>query len=208
MRVSPKRTVYILGAFTAVSFVFSLWGTRTFPIMAFYLLPSRAWELGAGATLVAWEIIHKKNDDKKWANERAQDFLGPAGLALLAIAVFGFDASTPFPGYLALLPVIGTVALLASEESAVNRYLLSAKPMVFVGAISYSWYLWHWPMMSYARIIAVGDPAPSLMMGVAGAAFCAAIFSWRLVERQLPTPLPRAAISESMARWTVVICST
>jgi hypothetical protein len=109
----------------------------------------------------------------------------------------------PFPGFVALLPVAGTVALLASERSTVNRVLLSARPMVFVGMVSYSWYLWHWPLMSYVRIIAVDTPSTFLMVLTGGIAFVLAVLSWRFVEQ--PFRHARGESRRTLVRYGVAL---
>jgi peptidoglycan/LPS O-acetylase OafA/YrhL len=184
MRWAPKRAVFALGLLTIGSFIFSAWSTTTYPATAFYLLPSRAWELGAGAMLAAWEIQRQSHPSRMDVQSmRFKHLLGATGLIALAVAIFALDPSLPFPGFLALLPVLGTVMLIASEGSLVNRRLLAARPVVFIGMISYSWYLWHWPVMSYVRIIAVTE-LPSWVMVLAGAAaFVLAYLSWRYVEQ-------------------------
>jgi peptidoglycan/LPS O-acetylase OafA/YrhL len=184
-RLWPRRIPILIGAVSLTSFAFSVWCTKAYPAAAFYLLPPRAWELGIGAMLAALEMDRGawRTPQTAWARSKAaQQALAWIGVLFLSVAVFGFDESTPFPGLMALLPVLGTAALISAESSFVNRRLLSSRPMVFVGLISYSWYLWHWPLMSYFRIIVPNTPPVWAMVVVAAFAFGVAALSWRYVE--------------------------
>jgi hypothetical protein len=109
--------------------------------------------------------------------------LAGAGALLIAIAIGGFGGTSSFSSLPVFLSVCGTVALIAAEKSGFNRLLLSSRPMVFVGLISYSWYLWHWPLMSYLRIIMPEPPEPWQLMVVTLISFGLAVLFWRFVER-------------------------
>jgi peptidoglycan/LPS O-acetylase OafA/YrhL len=204
MRWFPGKTVEVLGLTIVLSFAFSVFSTTAHPVTAFYLLPSRAWELGAGATLAASEIRWAA---VSWSRGNAVPWLkqlvGLAGLGALAIAVFSLDSSEPFPGYRAILPVAGTTALIWSGGSIVNRLLLSAKPAVFVGMISYSWYLWHWPLMSYVRIVSVAEAPIWLMTLVGCVAFGFAVLSWRFVEQ--PFRQMKAKSAKTLSSYAIAL---
>ncbi len=142
----------------------------------FYLPISRFWELLAGAWL-AWrsEIVLTPN---------VRSWISVAGLAALMTPVTLFTPEMRFPGWLALLPVAGTVAiLLAGPEAMVNRIVLSNRVVVFVGLISYPLYLWHWPLISYAYVIRMGKPPTPLMaMALVAASFLLAWATYRFIE--------------------------
>ncbi|WP_428031971.1 acyltransferase family protein [Ancylobacter sp.] len=142
---------------------------------SFYLLPTRAWELGAGA-LCALFLREQK--------VRPNAALSLAGLGLILFAVFAFDEHTPFPQLYALVPVGGAVLILlfAAPSSGAGR-LLAARPLVGVGLISYSAYLWHQPLFAFARVRSLDMPGPWLMLGLAAATLPLAWLSWRFVER-------------------------
>lgn len=180
----PRRVLAVLGLVTVGSFVFSMWCATTYPLAAFYLLPSRAWELGAGAFLAAFEIISFQTGAGKVATRFAVNYIGCAGLAALAVSIFCIPPQAPVPGVLTVLPVAGTLALIWSEGSMVNSRILASAPMVFIGMISYSWYLWHWPAMSYVRILSVGVPSTWLLVLIATFTFGIAVLSWRYVEQR------------------------
>ena len=82
-----------------------------------------------------------------------------AGLALIVYSVVALDHATPFPGWVAIFPVLGSALLIAgmtADEDGFVRRILALKPMVFIGLLSYSWYLWHWPLLSLFRIYNLG----------------------------------------------------
>ena len=107
-----------------------------------------------------------------------------SGLAMVVAAVFLFDSSTPFPSLHTLLPVMGTVLILATTTpgSSVGR-LLCSRPMVGVGLVSYSAYLWHQPFIVFAGYTAVDLSSPWVKVALAAASLIAAAFSWRFVEQ-------------------------
>lgn len=109
--------------------------------IAFYMLPFRGWELLAGAIL----SVHNTSS----SNRAVREMASLLGAGLIACSILFYSAA-PFPGYVALLPVVGTVLIVWAKGSAVNRFL-SFKPVVAIGLISYSLYLWHWPVMAYVR---------------------------------------------------------
>ena len=192
-RIAPTRLLVVLAMVTLASFILALWWNKYFAMAAFYLLPARAWELGVGAILAAWETKQdsrlftlSKNSRLHWVEEP------PAWLGLTLLVVSAFDGTILFPGLVAvLLAVLGTALLISTETSWVNMRLLSNRPIVFVGLISYSWYLWHWPLMSYLRIIAPKTLSVRLLVLMAAISFVVAAFSWWFVER----PFRRAKLS-------------
>ncbi|MBA4803154.1 MAG: acyltransferase [Brevundimonas sp.] len=161
-------------AFAAVavaSFAVSLWLARLSPDANFYLIPSRAWELMAGSLLALAPTLRPRNS------------LALLGLALILGPVFLYDASTPFPGPAALPPVIGTVLVIAfaDSRSLVGRGL-SWGPMVWIGLVSYSAYLWHQPLFAFARLMSPNHPPAWLFLALGGLSLVLAGLSQRYVE--------------------------
>lgn len=140
-----SRLRTILFVLTLLSFAASLFLAFRFPDMGFYLLPSRAWELGVGA-LVALGAFPQVQSSK------ALDALAVIGLTLIILGLALIDAQKPFPAPWALLPCVGTALLLAYGKTALTNGLLSTPLMRWIGAISYSLYLWHWPIISFYRL--------------------------------------------------------
>ncbi|KQR80211.1 acyltransferase family protein [Sphingomonas sp. Leaf343] len=180
-RRSARIKMLTVATVTLLSLILSIVLTRTAPWAAFYLLPTRAWEMGAGALLAIW-LVEKGED--RLPGPRLQDLTGLAGLAAIVIALFAFDEKTPFPGFAALLPVGGTVALIAARHGVVNRVLFASRPLVAIGLLSYSWYLWHWPMMAFARNASDTAPGDRVMLTIAALSLGVAWLSWRFVERR------------------------
>jgi len=171
--------------FIALTLVASLaaaqWATSAAPLAAFYLLPSRAWELLIGACAA---FYLSKRDPAAATWPRAVLEAGSwMGIAMLTYAVAFFDDTTPFPGIPALVPTLGTalIILCATSTTAAGR-LLACRPLVAIGLVSYSAYLWHQPLFSFARHWSVEEPAPWIfgILGLAALGF--AYLSWRFVE--------------------------
>ena len=139
-----KRTLRILIAIALASLIFSEWAWRHIPVYNFYLPMGRIWELFAGSfcAFIIFEHGRKSNGA-----------LAFAGLALILYSIFFYDSNTPFPSVYALVPVVGTalIILYATQDNITGR-LLSASPLVGIGLISYSAYLWHQPLFAFARI--------------------------------------------------------
>jgi peptidoglycan/LPS O-acetylase OafA/YrhL len=134
----------LTSALVAGSLAYSVYDTRVNPSAAYFVTTTRMWELGAGGLLALVP--------ERWSQRVGrQGWLGWAGLALVVASPFVLRGTTAFPGALALLPVTGAVLLIAGG-SALGRYgparLMSVGPMVFLGGISYSLYLWHWPVIN------------------------------------------------------------
>lgn len=161
-----------------VSFGLSVWAIQHHPEKAFFLLPMRAWELLAGAMLAvapkhAWRL-----------KPLAAQALSLLGMGLILLAVFVYDKSTPFPGATALLPVLGVVLLILANghrETLVGQ-LLSSRVMVGLGLISYSWYLWHWPVFVFSSYASVDEPGALDTAGLILLTLVLGYLSWKFVE--------------------------
>ena len=149
---SQRRGRWI-GLFALASFCLALAIFAGHTDWAFYAPLPRAWELLAGALLANHDLSRKQS-----LSATAQELLGTLGLAAILVAAFALDRTRLFPGLYVLLPVLGATAIIASPDAWVNRLLLSNRPMVFVGLISYPLYLWHWPLLSYLSILRNGVP--------------------------------------------------
>ncbi len=166
------------------SFAFSVWSTSHQPLAAFYLMPSRAWELATGGLLV---VFTSRLQSLRLPVRRVMSLAGVTGIVASAVL---FSASTQFPGVAALLPVLSTALVIASFEGATAaepRPWLAARPLVFVGLLSYSWYLWHWPLLALRRLYFLGERALAMDLLVCGVAFGLAYLSYRYVETPVRT---------------------
>ncbi|WP_348750350.1 acyltransferase family protein [Pseudomonas rhodesiae] len=167
-----------LFAVLLVSFGMSVWAVEHQPQKAFFLLHLRAWELLAGAMLAVMPM-------RDWrASAALAQGVSLGSMALILIAVLGYDATTPFPGPTALLPVLGVVGLIwanGQQHTWVSR-LLSSRVMVGIGLISYSWYLWHWPVFVYANYAAVDGLSALELAGLMLLSLILGYLSWRFIE--------------------------
>jgi peptidoglycan/LPS O-acetylase OafA/YrhL len=161
----------------AVSLGLAQWGSAAAPGAAFYLLPTRAWELLAG---VAVTLIRRKGEV---ASRGTGDILAVLGLAMILFAVFAYRDTTPFPGIFAVPPVAGAALIIAfaRPDNLVGR-LLSMKPFVWIGLVSYSAYLWHQPLFAFARIWGVSESNLAVFLLLGAISVVLAYFTWKHVE--------------------------
>jgi peptidoglycan/LPS O-acetylase OafA/YrhL len=176
------RRSWILPATLAVcmlSFVFASAESGSHPMMVFYLLPARAWELGAGVALA----IAERNRNSALLPARLAGIAGLSALALILAPILLLNATSAFPSPAALPSVLGTALAIAAQASWVNRKILSFKPLVFIGKVSYSFYLWHWPLLAFLHILYGGDPPRPMCFAAIAVSFTAAIGSYHFIEQ-------------------------
>jgi peptidoglycan/LPS O-acetylase OafA/YrhL len=177
-RRGAKSTRWGLSLLLAGSLAVNVYGALNGTKYAFYTPWHRAWELLAGSILALGWL-------PSIASRRLREALSLAGIAAIAIAVFSYDAETPFPGAAALLPVVGTVLLIHSGGGGPSWVAqgLSTRGAVFIGLLSYSLYLWHWPIFVFARYRLMRELSASEGLLFSGLALLLAYVSWRFVER-------------------------
>jgi hypothetical protein len=179
--------VAILATGFVLSFGLSVYGVSRHPDAAFYLLPTRAWELLVGS-LLAFLPPRAAPSGRRVLREAA----GLAGLALILAPVLLYTRATPFPGPAALPPCLGAALVIwatgedRSVPTAVAR-VLSIRPLVFVGLISYSLYLWHWPALAFARYLALLPLSAGRRASLAALGLVLAVLSWKYVETPFRT---------------------
>ena len=150
----PGPILFVLAVVTVLSFWLCVYLTHANQPWAFFSLPSRAWELALGGFLAL--AVRDGRRFPAWAAA----LLGWAGLAAIGWSLFAFGAATTFPGPAALIPVAGTGAALLAGTHAMRfgpSGLLGLAPMRSIGTVSYTWYLWHWPVLVLAPYV-VGRP--------------------------------------------------
>lgn len=178
-RFGKSRVFWLIVVLALLSLGVAEWGWRHKPRSNFFLMPTRAWELAAGS-LCAFVL----RSGRDVAAMRGAELAGVAGLVMIAYAVFAYDNTTPFPSVYALVPVVGTmlIILFARPHNMAGRFL-SLPLMVGIGLISYSAYLWHQPILVFARLRSPGEPSPLLMGALCALTLVLAWLSWRFVER-------------------------
>lgn len=117
---------------------------------------------------------------------RLRNVIAFFGFFLLATSVIAIDKYSPFPGWWAVLPVTGALLLILSGTNAwVNKNILASKWMVFIGLISYPLYLWHWPILSFLRILELGEPSRDIRIAAVILSFLLAWLTYRLIEKPI-----------------------
>jgi peptidoglycan/LPS O-acetylase OafA/YrhL len=169
-------TPYLIAILVAASFCLSIVSTGD-RAASFFLPQFRVWELLAGALLAS--VIHRP------LGAVAGNLAAGLGLALLICAVLLINRESNFPGWWALLPTLGAALLIgAGPGNAVNR-VLGSGPLVFIGKISFPLYLWHWPLLTFARIMEQGEPALEIRLAAVALSVLLAWLSYRQVEKHL-----------------------
>ncbi len=187
-RLLPYRFPVIV-LICAVSFALAVWGVSNFRIGTFYLLPTRFWEIGLGALLALAPARLRSGRKMREAG-------GWLGLALICISILVLEDGSPFPGLGALPACAGTALLIWSgaDGRTVASKLLSVRPFVLIGLISYSLYLWHWPLFVFLRLgLATADLPYEVAIPAVLASVGLAAISWRYIERPFRRPRSAAA---------------
>lgn len=170
----------VIAALAAASMAANLWLVADHEAVAFYSPVTRAWELFAGALLA-----RSRARDTACFRGISDDLKATAGLLLIVIAIALLDTSSRYPGWNALMPVLGAVLLLDAPGSMLNRRFLSHRGMVFIGLVSYPLYLWHWPILSYLGILRAGVPTFLEIDLAVGASFALACGTYYFVEKPI-----------------------
>jgi peptidoglycan/LPS O-acetylase OafA/YrhL len=181
-RYGRSRFPLWLGLGALASLALSVVATRHSPVAAFYLAPTRACELLLGAILACGALPAARS-------AAVRNVSGLAGLALIAASVIGYDSNTPFPGLAAAAPTLGAALLIyagTGGSSPANRFL-AASPLVFVGKISYSLYLLHWPLLVFARDYSILELSTATTLGLLITSVGLAALSWMFVEQPFRT---------------------
>lgn len=181
-----KSPLVILVLLTVVSFTLAVITSReqlSWPMTGFfgyYGAVGRAWEFAVGAILGLLAVNFSKFP--RWCSE----LLAIGGLGLIAFGCFAYSYATPYPGVPTLAPVLGSAAIIAAgtTNTSLVTKALSLRPMVFLGDMSYSWYLWHWPFIVFSIILWPRHPILAATLAVF-LAFIPAYVSYRFVEKPI-----------------------
>ena len=176
-----RRLKLVLGGVFAISLALCIAWTRTRPLLAFYMMPTRAWQFALGA------LTFLATNKRDAGNQRGLYTAGWFGLVAIVAAAMSFDHNVPYPGIRALLPSVGAAAVLAAGAQRGDgvAHLLALRPLQAIGRVSYAWYLWHWPVLLLgAAIVDMTLPHRALLAALSLACGTA---SYYLVE----TPIRR-----------------
>ncbi len=179
-RVGTRWIVSIVAVGAVLSLAVAHWGAHHQPAATFYLLHTRGWELLIGVLTAFYLFTHT---DTETTNQSVKQVGSMLGLALLAYAVFFFDKSTPFPSAYALIPTVGTACLIiwATPQTFVGK-VLSSRLLVGIGLISYSAYLWHQPLLAFARHRSMSEPSIGVLVCLVLLALALASVTWKYIE--------------------------
>lgn len=181
---SKRSLVSWLTILSVLSLATSAYAEFRLPVWNFYLPVTRAWELGAGTLLAIWQSGSLRPRTRpSWRT----DVIGLVGLLMILGSILFYRPEMRFPGYEAIPPVLGSVLILASPGGRGSR-ILSMPPLAAVGLISYSLYLWHWPMLSFAEILSSKPLRPQTIAILMTLAFAMAIVSYFCVEKPFRAP--------------------
>ncbi len=176
-KYAKDATTRLVSIIAVISFALSAWSLSNHPDAAFYLPHTRMWELMIGALLVCAPI-------PLLTTQLVRTSAAVLGVVLIGISSTLFSSKTPFPGPAALLPCLGAALIIHAGRSGTTFVgtLLATRPFVYVGLVSYSLYLWHWPILVFARAVSVRPLSPAEAAALVVLSFIAADLSWRFVE--------------------------
>jgi peptidoglycan/LPS O-acetylase OafA/YrhL len=176
-RFFRKHLVPIALAATVLALIVSEIGVREYASASYYLLPTRFFELAIGGTLAFWLR------DRGAPSRVISSVAGIAGFILLAAGFALLNSNSVFPGVDALIPCLGAALLIfaGTDPGAISARILALRPMVFIGLLSYSMYLWHWPVITLLRYVGVKiDLAASVL--IIGSVIALSWLTWKFVE--------------------------
>ena len=179
-----KRVVWSISIILFLSCAAAIWMVFKDQSSAFYLPYFRAWELLAGALLIYLMPtgFDGKNPISNYLNQNHRSIFG---LFLLLIGFFALSDKDSFPGLWALPPVVGTALLISAPNAAFNKLILGSQALRYIGLISFPLYLWHWPLLSYARIIKSTEPDTGLKILLLGISIIFSVLTFHGWERVL-----------------------
>jgi peptidoglycan/LPS O-acetylase OafA/YrhL len=183
---SRARSLAVTALLAMASFIACVIVRGSAPDYAFYLPVTRAWELLIGSGLALW--ANGRSFDPQPRIPVLHDYREVVSIgALLAIVVafLRYNPRIPHPGFFTLAPVLAAAVLIGMNGTIVHRYILSARPAVFIGLVSYPLYLWHYPLMAYARIHFVDGVSASTMWIIILASIVLAWLTYQLIERPI-----------------------
>lgn len=189
-----------------ISFILNIKGINKDPTKTFFLPQTRFWELMIGSVIAyfyafnVWRpsfskylnlsvfnnIVFREVPEEKDRKLILSSILSFIGLLLILYAVAAYNHTMPYPGKKAVIPVLGaSLLIIAGPHAWVNRHLLSNKVAIWIGLISYPLYLWHWPLLSFARIVESETPSREIRIAAVVISFILAALTYYLIEKRV-----------------------
>ncbi|WP_156870159.1 acyltransferase family protein [Sporichthya polymorpha] len=192
--------VVVLGGLvltTLLSLAWSVHFTGEDPARGYFVTPTRIWELGVGGILAAVLLVRGSSEPSGSPGPVAvrRDVIAAVGLAAIAWSAWSYSAQTPFPGHHALVPVLGTAAVIAAAPRAGLGRVLAVRPVQYIGDISYSIYLWHWPLIVLVPAATGHDLNAGEKLGVLVATLVLAAVTKHWVEDPFMRPRTRRPVA-------------
>jgi peptidoglycan/LPS O-acetylase OafA/YrhL len=202
-RFGKQWIVILLSLAGIASLGLAQWASIVKPTPAFYLLPTRGWELVIGASAAFYMSRVNRIEFSRGVAEAS----GWLGFVLLLYSVFTYSKFTPFPGLYALAPTVGAVLIIlfATQQTTIGKFV-GNKAFVSIGLISYSAYLWHQPLFAFARHQSLNKPSHLVFAVLSCSSLVLAYFSWRYVESRFRNRLfiPRSRLF--LAAFLATLC--
>jgi len=204
-----KGQLVLIVLVTVVSFSLNIASISSHPLASFYLPSSRLWELSLGGAL-AYVRVHKNKELARvppalsgapllWSKLAGPDLKGLIGAGLLLLSFAGVNEQMAFPGWWALAPAVGALLLIsAGQHSWLNRRVLTRRPIIFIGLISYPLYLWHWPILSLVHIVKWGQFTPEVALGAVTVSVILAVLTYKFIELPLRSGPNRVQIATTL----------
>jgi peptidoglycan/LPS O-acetylase OafA/YrhL len=189
------------------SFALNVAMVKPDPSGTFYSPLTRFWELAIGGIL-ALQVMRTSTTQSRglWAGQTANHIKAALGFVLLIVALSTITKQSRFPGFWALLPVLGAYFIISAGPAAwFNRVVLASRPMVAIGLISYPLYLWHWPLLAFAHIVESETPAAPYRWAALGLSFVLAWLTYRLIEKPIRFGLWRAYVMSTLLGLMLVV---
>ena len=179
------RLLWVTGFLALASFLLNVGRIHGDPSGTFYSPLTRFWELASGG-LLALHLQRKARASSAPLSPLTSNLMAAGGFLLLVLALSVITRQSRFPGFWAMLPVLGACLLIwAGPQAWLNRHVLAARPMVAIGLISYPLYLWHWPLLAFARIVESETPDAIFRWAALGLSVVLATLTYQVIEKPI-----------------------